>query len=119
MTTPTNPTAVGERLRLAREHAGLSQGQVAKMLDLHRPSISQIESGQRNVRPSEIARFAQIYGVREGWIVSGDSAGTGDANADPRVELAARELAKLRKEDLDAILRLIKIMRPAREGKGA
>lgn len=110
--TTTQPEAIGQRLRWAREQAGLSQGQVAKVLDYHRPTISQIEAGQRVVRPDEIARFAEIYGVKELWIIKGDSV-LGHAD-DPRIELAARELAKLRKEDLDAILRLIKVMRTER-----
>ena len=70
----TKPAAVGERLRWAREQAGLTQAQVAKILDYHRPTISQIEAGQRVVRPDEIARFAQIYSVKEAWIIHGDSA---------------------------------------------
>jgi transcriptional regulator with XRE-family HTH domain len=109
----TEPEAVGQRLRWAREQAGLSQGQIAKMLDYHRPTISQIEAGQRNVRPDELARLAEIYDVKEAWIIKGDSALAGDD--DPRLELAARELKKLRKADLDKILRLIKIMRSQQE----
>lgn len=109
----TKPVAVGERLRWAREQAGLTQAQVAKILDCHRPTISQIEAGQRVVRPDEIARFAKMYSVKEAWIIHGDSA-FGD-QADARIELAARELAKLRKDDLDAILRVIKVMRSKRE----
>lgn len=108
-TVSSQPEALGQRLRLAREQAGLSQGQVARMLEYHRPTVSQIEAGKRVVRPDEIERFAEIYGVKEAWILRGESAFS-DEN-DPRIELAARELAKLRQEDLDAILRLIKIMR--------
>lgn len=105
----SQPEALGQRLRLAREQAGLSQGQVARILEYHRPTISQIEAGKRVVRPDEIERFAEIYGVKEAWILRGESALAEES--DPRIELAARELAKLRNEDLDAILRLIKIMR--------
>ena len=112
----TTPSAIGERLRWAREQAGLTQSQIARMLDYHRPTISQIEAGQRIVRPDEIARFASLYGVQEKWIIRGDSglAAPGDA----RVEIAARELAKLRKEDLDAILKVIKVMRTSRGDAG-
>lgn len=105
----TQPDAVGQRLRWAREQAGLSQGQVARMLDLHRPTISQIESGQRTIRPDEITRLAEIYGVKEAWIIKGDS--VTDEALDPRVELAARHLSRLRSEDLDTILQLIKVLR--------
>jgi transcriptional regulator with XRE-family HTH domain len=109
----TAPDAVGERLRWARDQAGLSQAQVAKMLNCHRPTISQIEAGQRVVRPDEIARLAKIYAVKEAWIIKGDSLLTDPE--DPRIELAARQLAKLRKSDLDALLRLIRVMRSNQE----
>ncbi len=112
----TDPAAIGQRLRWAREQAGLSQGQVAKMVGYHRPTISQIEAGQRIVRPDEISRFAQLYDVKEIWILNGDPAVS--SSDDPRIELAARELAKLRKEDLDALLRVIKVMRSKQGEKG-
>lgn len=111
----TRPAAIGERLRWAREQAGLTQIQIAHMLNYHRPTISQIEAGQRVVRPDEIARFASLYGVQETWIIHGDSSLT--TTQDARVEIAARELAKLRKEDLDTILKVIKVMRSSR-GEG-
>lgn len=109
----TEPQALGQRLRWAREQAGLSQGQIARMLGYHRPTISQIEAGQRVVRPDELARFAELYDVKEAWIIKGDS--VLDEESDPRIELAARELRKLKADDLDAILRLIKVMRSERE----
>ena len=105
----STPASIGQRLRQAREQAGLSQGQVARMLEYHRPTISQIEAGNRIVRPDEIRRFAEIYCVKEEWILAGDSHLEG--NADPRIELAARELKKLKQEDLNAILDMIKVMR--------
>jgi transcriptional regulator with XRE-family HTH domain len=110
---PSDAAAVGERLRWAREQSGLTQSQVAKMFDYHRPTISQIEAGQRVVRPDEIVRFAKVYCVKEAWIIHGDSVLREEQ--DGRIELAARELAKLRKPDLDAILRIIKVMRSTRE----
>ena len=48
------------RLRIAREHAGLSQGQVAKLMDYHRPTISEIEAGRRKVSAQELTRFSKL-----------------------------------------------------------
>ena len=100
---------IGARLREAREIAGLTQGQVAKMLDLHRPSISEAEAGRRRVSAEELAQLSEIYGVRLDWL-----AGSEDEDADPqagRLKLAARELAKLKPEDLDRLMRLLKRIR--------
>lgn len=107
---------IGGRLRWAREQAGLSQGQVAQRLSVHRPTISQIEAGERNVRIEEIQQFAALYGVDENWLTKGDDALEGER--DPRIELAARELSKLKREDLDSILRLIQVLKgKGRDGK--
>ena len=117
MSNAAEPTNVGKRLRCAREQSGLTQGQVAKLLGLHRPSISEIEAGRRKVRPDEIAKLAEAYGVDEGWIVSGRRTPDGE-EADPRIEIAARELAKLKPDDLDQLLGLLKSLRNEQESDG-
>lgn len=111
--TKEENSAIGERLRWAREQAGLSQGQVAKLLTYHRPTISQLEGGERALRADEVTRFAELYDVRSEWILIGDEAM--GANDDPRIKLAARELSKLKSEDLDTLMRLIKVIRTNKE----
>ena len=49
---------IASRLKIAREMAGLSQNQVAKMLGMKRPAISEIEAGRRKVSADEIAQLA-------------------------------------------------------------
>jgi transcriptional regulator with XRE-family HTH domain len=93
------------RLRSAREHSGLSQGQVAKLMGYHRPTISEIEAGRRRVSSDELSLFAKHYGVSTSWLLN-------DANErDPVVELAARELSKLKKADLERFLRILRSMK--------
>ena len=94
------------RLRMAREQAGLSQGQVARLMKLHRPTISEIEAGRRRVLAEELPQFAELYGVTIAWLTS-EEGGGGDA----RVQLAARELSKLKTEDLDRVLALLSSLR--------
>jgi transcriptional regulator with XRE-family HTH domain len=101
-------SSVAERLRLAREQAGLSQGQVAKLLDLHRPTISEIEAGRRRVAAEELTAFSRIYEVSVAWLTGTDA---DDDDLDDRVRLAARNLAKLRPDDLDKVLRLLSSLR--------
>lgn len=100
---------IAERLKEARKLAGISQGQVAKILGLHRPSISEMEAGNRRVSADELARLAEIYDVGVAWLL-GDAPDILDAQ-DPRLELAARELTKLKPDDLDRLLRLLAAMR--------
>ena len=50
-----------ERLRKARDEAGLTQVQVAKKLKRPQSHISNVESGQQRVDVVELKRFAKIY----------------------------------------------------------
>ena len=104
--------AIASRLRLSREMAGLTQGQVAKSLDWHRPTVSEIEAGRRRVSAEELATLADMYGVNVPWIV-GEKDEDSSIAAD-RVKLAARELSKLREEDLDRVLQLVQALRDSR-----
>lgn len=101
---------IAERLKAARLQAGLSQGQVAKILNLQRPTVSEIEAGRRKVSTEELVQFADIYDVSISWL----AAGTMDGES-PNVELAARELSKLKQEDLDRVLKLLQTIRKSRE----
>ncbi|MGD0585849.1 MAG: helix-turn-helix transcriptional regulator [Oryzomonas sp.] len=101
-------TDIATRLRAAREQAGLSQGQVAKIMNLQRPTITEIEAGRRKVSAEELPRLADIYNVSVSWLTNNEP----DV-PDPAVELAARELSKLKKEDFDAVLNLLRTLRKA------
>lgn len=103
---------IGSRLRAARKQAGLSQGQVARMLGKHRPSISEAEAGNRRVPAEELAELSRLYGVSSAWLTGEDRQ---DVVSDVRVELAARELAKFKPEDLDRLLQLLATLRTTEE----
>lgn len=111
MTTPqeSKRQLIADRLREARKMAGLSQGQVAKILEMHRPTISEIEAGNRRVTVDEMSRFAETYDVTVVWLM-GETADQLETS-DPRLQLAARELSKLKPDDLDRLLRLLASMR--------
>ena len=100
---------IASRIRAARRLAGLSQGQVAKMLDLQRPSVTEIEAGNRAVAAEELAKLAEIFDVSVPWLL-GDGATRLDAH-DDRLQLAARELQKLKPNDLDRLLSILASMR--------
>ena len=79
------------------------------MLDMHRPTISEIEAGRRRVSGEELAEFARIYDVSLDWL-TGSEADQVDEDYD-RVMLAARQLARLKPQDLDKVMRLLSSLR--------
>jgi Zn-dependent peptidase ImmA (M78 family)/transcriptional regulator with XRE-family HTH domain len=57
---------VGRNVRHARTLAGFSQAQLAAALDIPRSAVSLIESGERSLASTELARLSQVFG----WEVS-------------------------------------------------
>jgi len=99
---------IANRLRSAREMAGLSQGQAAKKLGMHRPTISEIEAGRRNVKSDELVEFSRLYGVEISWITEGK---VNEDNIDESILAAARELSAMKDEDIETLINTIKMIK--------
>jgi transcriptional regulator with XRE-family HTH domain len=92
---------LGSRLRQARDTAGLSQEQVARLLGLPRPAVTEMEKETRKVSAGELKELAELYKVSLEWL-AGDL-----LNQNRKVKIAARKLAALKERDLDAVMRII------------
>jgi Zn-dependent peptidase ImmA (M78 family)/DNA-binding XRE family transcriptional regulator len=57
------PKDVGERLRVARENAKLTQADAARSIDVARTTLVAIEQGLRRVRMNELQQLAKAYGT--------------------------------------------------------
>ena len=57
------PTDTGERLRIARETAGLTQAAAASKISVARTTLVAIEKGDRRVRALEVQQLARAYGI--------------------------------------------------------
>lgn len=64
---PITQEELGRRIRSAREACGLTQEQVAADLDVSRPTVAQIEAGNRAVSSLELDQLAHLFGrdIRE------------------------------------------------------
>lgn len=51
-----------ERLREAREAAGMTQEKVAEHLGKPQSFVSKVETGERRIDPTELEKFARLYG---------------------------------------------------------
>lgn len=54
---------VGERLRIARDKANLTQEDAARIIDAARTTLTAIEKGQRRARFDEVRKLAEAYGT--------------------------------------------------------
>lgn len=65
---------MNERVRQARAHAGLSRSEVAARLGVSQQAVQQWERDQKPTHPrrEKAQRLAELTGVREAWLVSGD-----------------------------------------------
>jgi len=54
---------IGRRVREAREQTGISQQQLAKMLGVARPTVSQIENGERKISANELIKLSEIFDI--------------------------------------------------------
>src|SRR5262245_8399422 len=63
MTESEQPSAqeIGERLRLARESANITQADAAEEIKVARTTIVAMEQGQRRIRAIELQRLAKLY----------------------------------------------------------
>ena len=104
----TDKQKLANRIKQARELAGLSQGQAAKQLGFHRPTISEIEAGRRNVKTDELIAFAELFGVETSWLIDGEIE---EGKLNKEILAAARELSSMKKEDLDTLLDTIKMIK--------
>ncbi|MBF4519166.1 helix-turn-helix transcriptional regulator [Flavobacterium sp. ANB] len=99
---------IAERLKEGRISAGLSQESAAKMLQLQRPAISEIESGKRKVSAEEIIQFSKLYRVSTTWLLLKED--EEDLQNTEEFKIAARELSKMNETDRKKLLDILKIL---------
>lgn len=100
---------VGDRLRRAREDAGLTQADAAQIIDAARTTIVAIEKGQRRVRIEEIQKLARAYGTSANALLRRESIQLDllpqfrklEQSTDAAVEVASRMLNDLVRAELE------------------
>lgn len=103
----TDRMKIAKRLKEARLMSGLSQGQSAKIVNIQRPAISEIEAGRRKVSAEEIIQFSRIYKVDSSWLLcENEHESVSQSN---NYKFAARELEKLDPEEIEKLVHFLKI----------
>lgn len=65
--------AFGERLKLARRAAGLTQTQLGELLGMTRSSVANIEAGRQAASAELAVKIANSAGVGVQWLLTGDA----------------------------------------------
>lgn len=100
--------ALAQRLRQAREYVGLSQDEVADALNLSRPAVTNMESGQRKVEATELQTMSTLYGRTVNYFLNGT-----EIAAESQVAFLARAVHGLTKSDVEELSRFATFLRNA------
>jgi len=58
-----DPQRMGAKLQQARKSKGMTQADAAQVIDVSRTTMTAIENGERCIKPEELIKLAQVYGV--------------------------------------------------------
>lgn len=99
MTVYVDPMAdaVPDRLAVARDLAGLTERQAARLTGLSVAEVHAVEAGDRALTPAELATVAEVYDVRPEWLC-------GHSTANPEAEDALRDLPESDRATLMIVL---------------
>ena len=112
--TEEQRAAMAVRLREAREYVGLSQEDVAQALGVSRPSITNIETGNRKVDAVELDRLATLYRQSVSFLLNGEEA----VGVSPtQVQFLARALKGLSQKDMEEVARFASFLKRSSDVK--
>jgi Zn-dependent peptidase ImmA (M78 family) len=112
MTTPLDeiaPADVGERLRIAREAAKITQADAAAAIGVARTTLVAIEQGQRRARINELQQLARQYGSSINALLRRESVHVDleprfrklSVSTDPAADAAVQLLSDLAKAEVE------------------
>lgn len=76
------PITLGLRIRAAREHAGLEQGELAERAGVARGTLGAAERGQRTPNNATLTLIAWACGVDAHWLKTGEMQETPSPDGD-------------------------------------
>lgn len=98
----------GERLKLARKHAKMTQEGLAEAAEVKQPSISYLENTSNGCTGSEFtARFARILGVSVDWLADeiGEMIPDYYRTTDPKIIAVAKVMEPMPEYGKDAAVK--------------
>ena len=98
-----SPTEIGERLRMARGTAGLTQARAASSINAARTTLIAIEQGNRRIRTEELQKLAILYNTTANAILRNEASHVDlvprfrklEGSSDAEIQSAASSLTRL------------------------
>lgn len=88
-------STLAERVKAAREHAGLKQKPLAEMVGIEQPAISQLERG-KNLQSAHLPMIAHACGVSAIWLSDNIGPMLVDSKEESNVSIAAQPAQSFR-----------------------
>ena len=92
---------LGDKVKLLRNRRGLKQDDLAKVLELSRSQISNLESGRRNLSLKQLEILCEYFQVDMSYFVMSETTDSClDLIEKAKLLFASKELTNIQKEDL-------------------
>lgn len=106
---------LAKRIKLLRKQKGLTQKQLADLLDISASTVAMYETGRREPDTQTLNKFAELFGVSVDYLLGREKTDMERleenlALLDPRIQQAYRSLQDMDEEDLNFTLELIKMI---------
>lgn len=95
-----NNKTIGRKLKELRNSRGLRQSELADLVGLSRPAISNIESGKRSLTLSTLKRFCEVYGIDISYFGIDTASYDEAADLTLRIESLFHDLPESEKDEL-------------------
>lgn len=111
----------GQRVRQAREYAGLSQAELAARLDVKQQAIAYLENPKKNAQASRhTSEIARACNVDAGWLAKEDGPAPGRAAREPTAAEYRTAGQKRARNDAEKLLALVQtFLNTDARGRGA
>lgn len=114
---------LAKRIKLLRKQKGLTQKQLADLLDISASTVAMYETGRREPDTQTLNKFAELFGVSVDYLLGREKTDMERleenlARLDPRIQQAYRSLQEMDEEDLAMTLELIKVIEERKKKKG-
>ncbi|MDO8282709.1 MAG: helix-turn-helix transcriptional regulator [Thermodesulfovibrionia bacterium] len=97
---------LGQRIKIARKKAGLTQDKLAKAIGVAYPTLNKYERGHRIPSAELLSKMSETLQCDPGWLLVGDNSAS--QKDDPELALISRILKNDLPEAKHTILRLLK-----------